>query len=194
VNVDSPNNSHDLARPIAKGDLLVSPPQVLEVSRNGHHSAGTSHFAAFPSAGDLLRAFRQRWGWAVFIGLVVGGALGTLTWFLKPAQYTAAALIRVSSIEPHLLPAEQAAYRADGDAFQRTQMALVKTKRVLVKALQNEKVANSTLVAGQSDPVSWLEEELKVSYIEGTELLRVALSSENAQEATRSSMPSRKPT
>jgi len=155
---------------------------VLATPRQATLAARPAHRGSFPSAAELFQAFRRRWPLALLVGLLIGGTLGVATWFLKPATYTAAALIRVASIEPHLLPADQAAFRGDTDAFQRTQMALVKTKRVLTAALQNERVANLGTVASQSDPVAWLEDELKINYIEGTELLRIALSGDNPKE------------
>jgi capsular exopolysaccharide synthesis family protein len=169
----------------ATGSFLV--PHVLP---HGHAQLAASRplsrppqLAAFPSAAELLQAFRHRWLLAIFVGLLLGGALGAATWILKPPKFTASSLIRVASIEPHLLPAEQAAmFRGDSDAFQRTQMALVKTRRVLSTALMDKDVATLNLVLSQPEPVVWLEEELKVNYLEGTELLRIALSGDNPNE------------
>jgi len=185
MSAGTPHPSQSLFTPFTDDGGFVIAQTLAPVpaaSREANLMPRPAQQAPFPSAAELFHAFRRRWLLALFVGFLCGGALGVATWILRPATYTASALVRVASIEPHLLPADQGAFRGDTDAFQRTQMALVKTKRVLTAALQNEKVANLGIVASQSDPVVWLEDDLKVNYIEGTELLRIALSGDNASE------------
>ncbi len=183
MNPTNPNSSANVPAPATAGSMIV--PQMLPthpIHAQESPTTTASTTARFPTPGELLIAFRHRWGLALLVGLVLGGGLGTLVWYLKPAQYTATALLRVSVVEPQLLPGNRTAERGEGDMFQRTQMALVKTRPVLTAALQKANVSNLRMVTEQADPVTWLEEELKVSFIEGTELLKISLNGDDPRE------------
>src|ERR1051326_3014277 len=49
------------------------------------------------SVGGLFKAFCQRWLLALGVGLLLGFVCATAMWFLKPARYTAYALLRVAA-------------------------------------------------------------------------------------------------
>ncbi len=150
-------------------------------------SAGP-HGEARPSGlslGGLLRAARRRWLLTLTVGAVLGAAAAFASWYLLPPRYTATALLRVSATDPQVLP-ERAAERSGGSAseYKKTQAALVKSRPVLQAALKGDKVRALATVQEQPDALAWLEKELKVAYVDHTELLRISLAGLHAADVT----------
>ena len=106
-----------------------------------------------------------------------GGCRGVLP---APARYTAFALVKIDAERPELLPRDRPV--VDLEMFRTTQIALMKSPKVLEAALQDEKVRGTSVIAEQADPVGWLENALVVEPVTNTELLRVSLSTLDAQE------------
>jgi capsular exopolysaccharide synthesis family protein len=135
------------------------------------------------TSGALLRAFRHRWLLASFVGLVLGGAAGAAVWYFVPAKFTAYALLQVSDAEPQLIPDKSGPLIApDERYFENTQVALIKSRPIVLAALRRPGIGELGIVRDQPDPALWLEEELKVGFLEKTNILRVALDGTNAGE------------
>ena len=130
------------------------------------------------------RALRRRWLLAVTAGLILGTAAAVGLCILRPAKYTTFALVRVDSERHEILPTVGDHNNNDMELYRMTQAALIKSPKVLEAALHQDKVRNLSMVAAQYDPVSWLENTLSVEPIRNTELLRVALSGQDAEEIT----------
>ena len=134
---------------------------------------------AAPSALSLLQALSRRWVLALGIGLlsaiVVGGATYAL---VPPAKYTARALLQVSSHPPKII-FDTAEVPTDYRTFQRTQVALIKSRHVLNAALRDPKVAALPSVRQQQDQVEWLEEEVKVEFPGNSEVLQITMSGDH---------------
>ncbi len=62
----------------------------------------------------------------------------------------------------------------DSRRFQRTQLILVKSRLVLQAALKDEKVSKYRMVQEQADPISWLEQELTVRFVQDSDVLEIA--------------------
>src|SRR5438876_10168726 len=114
---------------------------------------------ASPTALGLLKALRRCWLRAICIGLVLAAAAGAATWiWLPPAKVTARTVLRLTdpaskflfSVTPPPNPVE----------FQRTQMAMVKSRPVLNGALKQPGVSELATVQVQPDPLVWLEKEV----------------------------------
>jgi polysaccharide biosynthesis transport protein len=122
----------------------------------------------------MLKALQQRWLLALVLGSICGAIAGASMWYLKPAKYTVVALLRVSASEHRLLDGER-----DNDAgrmtFMKTQAALITSRPILRGALQQEKVQHLELVKNQPQIEAWLEKELKVGYIDDTDILSISL-------------------
>jgi polysaccharide biosynthesis transport protein len=131
-------------------------------------------------AGSPWRALQRRWFLALFVGLLLGSIAACSLCFLWPAKFTSFALIRVESERPELLPRDRVVN--DLELYRMTQTALIKSPKVLDAALRQEKAQQLSIVAERYDPVSWLENALVVEPIHNTELLRVALSGQNAED------------
>ena len=139
----------------------------------------------------MLRAFQRRWVLAVFGGLVLGLLAGFVAyWFYSP-KYTAAATLRVKMIRPKILfpTAEQ---DPEYVTFQKTQVDLIKSNRVLDKVVgplgDPEVLKSKTIrqvVARNEDATQWLAHELVVAFGDKSEILQISLTGENAKELPR---------
>jgi capsular exopolysaccharide synthesis family protein len=129
----------------------------------------------------ILKALQQRWLLALVVGLLCGSVGGTAMWFLKPAKYTVVGLLRVAPTEHRLLEGDKESEQGR-TTFMKTQAALLTSPPILRGALQEGKVRQLGLVRQQAQPEAWLEKELKVGYIDDTELLRIALTGTDPKE------------
>src|SRR6516225_1128837 len=85
-----------------------------------------------PAYGTLWQSLQRRWLMALVVGLVLGCAAAATTWVIRPANYTAFALVRIESERPELLPQNHP--RNDVDVYRMTQAALIKSPKVLDSA------------------------------------------------------------
>jgi capsular exopolysaccharide synthesis family protein len=155
------------------------PPAVAGADRLG--AGPPAVHPAPPANASLWLALRRRWLLALTAGLLLGGAAAGAAWFVRPARYTAYALVKIDGEHADLLPRDRAA--TDQELYRATQTALMTSPKVIEAALRQEKARQSSLVAEQSDPVAWLENALSVEPLRNTNLLRVALSAPHAAEA-----------
>ncbi|MGH7225728.1 MAG: Wzz/FepE/Etk N-terminal domain-containing protein, partial [Gemmataceae bacterium] len=135
------------------------------------------------NASNLLKAFRHRWMLAVSVGAALLALFGGAVWHFVPAKYTAYALLRVSESEPEPLISDQRAAAMVAERyFENTQVALIKSRPILLAALRQPGVAELGVVRSKDDPAGWLEENLKVAFLEKTDILRVSLEGTEPKE------------
>ena len=124
----------------------------------------------------LARAFRRRWLPATLLGIVLGTIAGAVTWIVVPAaKYTATARLHVASVAPMVMyktkePAPEYA------TFRQTQLALLKSQQVIDTALSQDEVKALQVVRSKADPAEWLQEQLSVTFSNGSEVLEIAMS------------------
>jgi capsular exopolysaccharide synthesis family protein len=98
----------------------------------------------------LVKALQRRWLLATTLGLICGGLAAAAGWFfLPPTKPTARTLVRVSSLSQFLI-SPIGDQRADFVNFQRSQIALVKRREVLEKALNKEVEVSSQTAAANN--------------------------------------------
>ncbi len=124
----------------------------------------------------ILKALQQRWMLALAVGLLCGSVGGAAMWYLKPAKYTVVGLLRVAPTEHRILEGDKENEQGRS-TFMKTQAALLTSPPILRAALKDERVSKLGLVQQQAEPEAWLAKELKVGYIDDTEILRIALTS-----------------
>lgn len=146
--------------------------------------AGQQFQAGTPStlSAGMLKALRYRKYTAVAAGITLGAIAAVAVWFLSPPKYTTFALLRVTAVEPRLLD-ENKYPNTDKTTYQKSQVALVASRPVLRAALKNPKVRQLPIVLHQADAAVWLEKQLHVGFIEDTDLLRIALSNPDPNDA-----------
>jgi polysaccharide biosynthesis transport protein len=133
--------------------------------------------SAGPDLGGLLRALGRRWLLAAFLGTLLAGGVAAAAWYFLPIRYTAYSQLRIAMTPPWLVVrnADTSEGRGEFLTYQRTQAAWIKNYFVLSAALQREEVKNLPMVREQPEPLTWLADELKVDFQEGSEIVTVSL-------------------
>lgn len=134
---------------------------------------------------ELLRACRRRWLLCLTTALVLGVLATAAAWYLMPitTKYTARTLLQVSSRAPKIV--FEAESQPDFGSYQRTTLALIRSRLVLNAALKQPGILQLTSLRMQHDPVTWLEKQLLVDFTIGPEILRIALNGENQEEISK---------
>jgi succinoglycan biosynthesis transport protein ExoP len=122
----------------------------------------------------MFKALQQRWLLALVAGSICGAIGGAAMWYLKPANYTVVALLRVSASEHRLLEGEKENDLARM-TYMKTQAALIRSRPIIRVALEPTEVRQLELVKQHPQREAWLEKELKVGYIDDTDILSISL-------------------
>ena len=122
----------------------------------------------------LMKALKRRWKLALSLGVVVAAAAGVGAWMLLTPRYTVSAQMQISSKPSELIPRR---YNEGGSfvTWGKTRAMYVKNRHVLSAALKDDRVKTLDLVRQQPDPILWLEDELKIDYQEGSEIVKVSM-------------------
>jgi Mrp family chromosome partitioning ATPase/capsular polysaccharide biosynthesis protein len=134
-----------------------------------------------------LRVFtylKLHWLKIVFCGLVLGGSGAYAAWELLASKYESTALLQVYSV-PAALGNQNNPNQARTDfvTYLKTTSALIKSDFVLTAALRDLK--DSPTLKAQKDPIKYLEEELIVTWQDGSEVIRVSFKSHEPADAKR---------
>jgi len=133
-----------------------------------------------------LSALRRCWRSAVCLGLIAATIATVATSMLLPsAKYTAEAILQVYSRAPVLAFSTAETLNPVMDEyrrFQKTQIALLKSRLVLLKVLQKPGFAEFRTAREAKDPVRWLKDNLDVCFQSESEILRIALKGAYPQE------------
>jgi capsular exopolysaccharide synthesis family protein len=137
-----------------------------------------------PDFRTLLGALGRRWLLATILGGTLAAVAGVAAWCLLSAKYTAFAQLKIASITPYIVfhNANNPDGRNDFSLYQRTQAAALKNRYVLNAALKRDDVKQLSMVRTQAEPITWLEEELKIEVPEGSEIINVKLSGSEPAE------------
>ena len=138
-----------------------------------------------PDALALLKALRRRWGLALVLGLLLAAVAGPAAWYVVPRdKYTAVATLQVAT-KPKRIIFEPRDGTTDFSTYQKTQVALFKDRSVISHAitkLTEKGVGAIPTLQEQPDPEGWLERQLKVEFVGGSEVLRVSLSGDRPKD------------
>ncbi len=132
--------------------------------------------SASPDALGLLKALRRRWKMALSLGLILAAISAVTVWRLVPREkYTAIATIHVSTSPRYIIfdPHEKL---ADYPTYQRTQVALAKSRLVIVDALRKPEIAELATIKEKIDADNWLADQLKIGFSGSSEILEISLS------------------
>ncbi len=149
-------------------------PQTTSVPRAAP-SPRPASLSSSPDLPALLRALQRRWLLALGLSLLLVPAAGVGAWVLMSPRYTAFAQLHIASVQPGLL-AHNAEENRNFAVYQKTQATKLKNRTILVNALAEDKVKRLPLVRQQADMLTFLEEEMRVEFQEGNEIMTVLLS------------------
>lgn len=135
--------------------------------------------------GELMRACRRRWLLALITALILAGGSSLAVWYFLPitTKYTARTLMHVSARPPKIV--FEAESQPDFGSYQRTTLALIKSRLVLNTALKYPGISKLQIIQQQHDPVTWLEKQLLIDFSKGPEILRIAINGENPDELSQ---------
>lgn len=162
------------ALPSPQGDH--SRPAVFTPGRPVH---GAPPVPSAPDPLGLIKALRRRLAPALACGLLAAAAAVAAAWtLLPPSKYTAYAQLRVASRPAQVafsIAENKVETKDELDKFQQTQLEMVKGRLVLNAALRQPQVARLGMLQQVEDPLDWLGKELEVNYVNGSDILRIAL-------------------
>jgi uncharacterized protein involved in exopolysaccharide biosynthesis len=116
------------------------------------------------------------------LALILAGG-GYAVWKLYPGKFKAQARLQVATQVPRILfQTVETAIEDDYKRYQNTQLTLVKSQLVLNAALRDSGVRTYRMIREQVDPIAWLQDNLKVEFIAGSEVMEIALSGDDPNE------------
>src|SRR5262249_53363899 len=119
--------------------------------RNAHPAPSTS-----PDPAGLLKALLRCWPRAVGAGVLVAAVVAGATYYIvPPAKYSAKGMLHVNSTPPRIVLQVKEAV-PDYGSYQRTQLAMLRSRLVLSAALNKEEVKKSKALTSKVDAVEWL--------------------------------------
>ena len=133
-----------------------------------------------PDAVSLLKALRRRWAAALGVGVILAAVAAGAAFAIVPSsKYVSRAMLSVSSTLPRILfPTGE--IKIDFATYQKTQLAMIKSRRVLKAALDDPKVRNLEIAKKQADPVSWIEREIQADY--SGEVMRIWMNGDQPED------------
>jgi succinoglycan biosynthesis transport protein ExoP len=132
------------------------------------------------SFGLILRGIGSRPVFFLSFLLLAGGMAAGIWLFLPLPKMTAYAVFKVEANAPSILnPTGDA--KVDFNLYRQTQTTLVRSRMVLNSALSQPSAASNPILAGVSDPVSWLEERVRANFGMGPEFMKVSIEGDNGE-------------
>ena len=126
------------------------------------------------SAESLRHALRRRWHVVLPLALVIAVVVGMAVSARMPPVYVARTLVHVPSTRPAILYGDLDG-RNDSVNFQRTQIAMVKSRFVLERAAQEIATRNLDLVHDQPNLADWLASRITADFVVAPEILQIKL-------------------
>ena len=167
-------------RPVA-GRLA---PPVARAAAAAVAQAAPPALSAGPDFGALLKALRRRWMAAAVLGVLLGTAAAGAAWYLMAPKYAAFGQLKVLANPQGVVWQNTEAGAAAQSTYIRSQAAALRSRRVILHALQQDEVKRLGLESRYPDPVDWIETESKAEFTDPGEYLTVTLNANDPTEAT----------
>ena len=133
--------------------------------------------------GALMKALRRRWLTAAVLSLLLGGAAAGAAWYFMAPDYTSVAMLKVLSNPEDIVWHENAASSAAQSGYLRTQASALKSRRVILHALQQDDVKRLGLDSRYPDPVDWVGNQMKTDFVDPSEFITITFSAPDATDA-----------
>jgi polysaccharide biosynthesis transport protein len=128
---------------------------------------------------EAWHALRRRWLLTLSVGVAVGAIAAAGAWFGTSRQYTATAILRISTGRSTVLNSnDHGEAVATFDIFKRTQRQYIRSPRILTSVLQREEVV-AKIKGSSADPLSWLQQIVTVAYPDDAEIMQVSVRTED---------------
>ncbi len=131
-----------------------------------------------PTFMGLLNALKRRWVLASFLGLLVAAAAAVALWIAAPqGKHQVKALLEI--LPENFGPNQQSDNNSEN--FKSNQMVLIKTRTILNRVVQDEKLKDTQLVKGADDPAKVIEDMLRLRW-EAPDLMAVVMNGDRPEE------------
>ncbi len=128
--------------------------------------------SAKPDISNLLHCLRRRKWLALFLGVMLGGALGAAAWVLLPTKFESTALLQVHMLAPSVFKDESG--NVDFMSYRQAQVAAIKSGVVMESALNDKSISDSPIIRKYgADASTVLSESLNI--VPDGEFIKVSL-------------------
>lgn len=124
----------------------------------------------------FYHSLRRRWVLALFMSTFLSALVAALLYAVLPETFTAEAEYKIASTPMTLIDSDSANQTANYEIFQNTQVAHILSPYTLQNALRNRDVSELAMFNGVDDDVAWLQDNLSVKFLNGGEILTIAMS------------------
>lgn len=135
---------------------------------DGSRSAVPGNSSPGVTVAFLWQTLRRWWKLSTFIGLILAGVGGFVTWTFVEPGYRAAAWVRIEDHTPYLLVEQRGSAQ-----FARTQVELMKSPLVLGQALITPDVAQLPEILEMESPLNWLAKNVTAKSVGNSELFQI---------------------
>ncbi len=135
----------------------------------------------------ILAWLRLYWLMVLFCGSLIAAPMAYLAWTILPSKFESYALLRVAS-SPFSVSNSKDPQRSRTDftTYLKTNSQLIKNEFVLNKALSTivdgSRISDLATIQEQKNPFQFLDDELVVSFQEGSEIIRLTMKGHNAED------------
>jgi succinoglycan biosynthesis transport protein ExoP len=136
------------------------------------------------SFATMVRAMRRHPILLLLALAAAGGAAAAVDFFPPPPKPVAYAIFQIKS-QPDFFMKPSGDAKIDFNIYRQAQANLIKNRLVLNNAISQPEVKDCSMLRSESDPVNWLENQLKVDFKAGTEYMNVSLEGDNAEESRK---------
>jgi capsular exopolysaccharide synthesis family protein len=129
----------------------------------------------------VLHALRRWWKAAFLIGLLLAAIATAVVYWLFEPQYEAATLLEINEHPQYIAfePREAGVSRA----YFRTQIELIRSRWILGRALENEKIRQFPEIQKESDPIQWLKKRINVVSANESGVFEIKYAGSNPENA-----------
>lgn len=131
----------------------------------------------------ILIYLKLHWLMIVFCGMLIGGAGAAAAWELLASKYESYGLFQVAAVQIQIANQNPNQARTDFSTYVKTQITLLKSEFVLNAALRD--IKDLPTIKAQKDPLKFLDEELQVSWQDGSEVVRVTFKGHEPADAQK---------
>jgi polysaccharide biosynthesis transport protein len=178
-----PTSNPPHARPDPRPVAGRVAPRMARAAALAASSPTPTALSAAPDFNALLKALRRRWLTAAVLSVLFGAVAAGATWYLMTPKYTAFVTLKVLSNPQDIIWHENPAGIAAQSTYVHSQAAAFKSRRIIVRALQQDEVRRLALDSRYPDVVDWLETELKTEFVDPGEFMNVMLTAMDPSDA-----------
>jgi succinoglycan biosynthesis transport protein ExoP len=178
-----PTSNPPHARPDSRPVAGRVAPRAARAAALAAASTTPAALSAAPDFASLLKALRRRWLTAAVLSVLFGAVAAGATWYLMTPQYTSFVTLKVLSNPQDIIWHTNPAGVAAQSTYVHSQAAAFKSRRIIVRALQQDDVKRLGLDSRYPNVVDWLETDLKTEFVDPGEFMNVMLTALDPTDA-----------